>query len=163
MQYTDDADRTDHLDEGVDLVGIARDLDPKGGRGIVDDLRLEDVHGTHDELVLRGLIVDLDEQQFALDGVLLVKDLDFLYVVEFAQLVQHLRSRVTVSAHGDRDTGILGRLGDTDGQSVDVEAAAGEHAGDAGQDAELVVDVDRDHESGLVFFHFSHLISLLSR
>ena len=113
--------------------------------------------------MLVRLVVDLDEQQFALDRIFLVEDLDFLNVMEFPQLVQHLRSRIAVSAHGKGDAGVLRRLGDTDGQSVDVEAPASEHAGDTGQDAELVVDVDRNDESGLVFFHFCHLISLLSR
>src|SRR3954468_24379543 len=141
----DQAVRTNHPLEGLDLVGGAGHLDRHRPPRHVNDFGPEDL-GELDDLgpVLdrRG---DLEQGHLPGDRLFRLHVADLQHVDELVQLLGHLIDRVdgAVEGEGDpRDRRVIGRA---DGERVDVEAAAGEEPGDARQHARLVLDLDREY------------------
>src|SRR5690606_5921982 len=134
-------------EEGAELALVAGDLDHQGGRADVDDLRAEDVGDLHDLGARLGIGGDLDQAELAGDvvAVLEVEDLDD--VDQLVELLDALVDLAVIAADGGGDAGKAGIVGRTYVQRIDVEAAAGEHAGDAGKDAEFIFDEDADRMS----------------
>ena len=87
------------LNKSVDLRGLAANLDDQCLRGIVGDLRTEDIDNGHNILPLVRYIVDLDEQQFADDGLILFQDLDGLDIVHLFQLLDDLIADAAVAVN----------------------------------------------------------------
>ena len=118
---------------------LAADLDHEVVGADVDDPAAEhlDQQADLDPLLRRGL--DLDEHQVALDEVLAA---DVLHLDDGDDLVELLADLLQLGVVAVDDEGHarqVGLLGLADGEAVDVEAARGEHAGDVGQDAGLVL------------------------
>ena len=135
-----DAEGLHDLEEVGELVGVAGDLDGHRVGRDVDDAGLEQLDDV--EHLAAGVDVGphLDQQQLAVDrgGAVELDDLDHLD--QLVQLLGDLLERRVLDVDHDRHPGDLGVLGRADRQGVDVEAAAAEQAGDAGQDAGLVLD-----------------------
>ena len=133
--------------QGLHLVELAGALDGEAVRGHVDDLGAEQLCGLDDVRAGRGVGADLDEHDLTLDRRRRL-ELDHLeHLDQLVQLLGHLLegSQLDVDDEGHpRDVGVLGRA---DGKAVDVEAAAGEQRGNAGQDAGLVLD---EHGQGVL-------------
>src|SRR5699024_5903381 len=87
----------------------------------------------------------LQEQQLPLQGVFVIQDKDLVGHLQPLGLEQELVQLAAVAVNGDGDAADGGVVGGRNGQAVDVEPAAGEKAGDAGQDAGLVVHQKADH------------------
>jgi hypothetical protein len=138
----EDAVRADEVEEGADLVLVARELDDEGVVGDVDDLGAEE--GGDLEDLGAGLLVALHLAEDELAGD--VVDLLAGEVVDgddVDQLIEGLDAAVEGGVVGDdgRGDARVGRIvGRADVEGLDVETAAGQHAGDASQDAELVFD-----------------------
>src|SRR5579863_4571331 len=103
-----------------------------------------------------GVGADLDQHQFALHGLRRLKLNDLDDIDELVELLGDLLERVLLAVHHDRHPGDLLVLGRPDREGLDVEAAPGEQAGDADQDARLVLDKDRE---GVLLAHHSSVES----
>ena len=87
----------------------------------------------------------LDEHVLALHGLRSVELDDLDDVDQLVQLLGHLLERQLVDVDDDRDARETRHLGHADGEGLDVEAAAGEQPGDAGQQTRLVLDEEAQH------------------
>ena len=147
-----------HPQEGVDLFGLAGQLKDHAVGGQVDDLGLVDVC----DLLQFGPVGDvgrhLEQQQLPLQRVLVVQDKDLVGDLQPLGLQQQLVQLAAVAEDGDGDAADGGIVGGRDGQAVDVEAPAGEKAGDAGQNAGLVIHQQADH---FALFRNTHADTLL--
>src|SRR3984885_8081398 len=90
-----------------------------------------------------GVGADLDQHQLALHRLRGLELDDLEHVDELVELLGDLLKRVLLAVHHDRHPGDLLVLGRPDREGLDVEAAPGEQAGDADQDARLVLNQDR--------------------
>src|SRR6185436_13056443 len=115
--HLDQPERADHALEGLDLLGRAGDLQDDRALRDVDDLPAEDLADLHDLRALRPVDGDLEERELAGD----------------------LVDRVQRPIDGERDPRETVLVRGTDREGVDVEPAPREQAGDAGQDARLVL------------------------
>src|SRR5712692_7830418 len=139
----DDRALVERLDERVELAAVAGELDGVGVVGDVDDPAPEDVgHALHVlALLLAGAY--FDQHELALD-VLGLRQVDHLHHLD--QLVQLLGDLLDHVLGAGRDDGharhrrIFGRR---HGERLDVVAAGGKQAGNAGQRSGLVL-----HENG---------------
>ena len=113
--------------EGIYLLAVAGSFDTDSFIREIDDLRSEDICRFDDVGMLLFGIPYLDKKELALDTVLSRKDDDFLNVVELTELRDYLILIVLLGSQRDRDTGILGRLGLTYRQRVDVITSSREH------------------------------------
>ena len=138
----EDAVGADEVEEGADLVLVAGELDDDGVVGDVDDLGAEKGGDLDDLGAGLGVALHLAEDELAGD----VFDLfagEVLDGDDVDQLLEGLDAAVEGGVVGDDGRGDAreGRvMGRSDVEGLDVETATGEHAGDAGQDAELVFD-----------------------
>src|SRR6188768_3457404 len=146
-----DAERLQGGEQGVELARSAGRLDDDGVRHDVHDVRPEQVDDLEDPGALRGVGLDLHQQQLALDGrgVLQLDDLDD--VDQLVQLLGHLLERQGVDVDDDRDARDLVVLGGTDREGVDVERPSREQAGDAREHAGLVLHEDRQGVTGHLY------------
>ena len=92
------------------------DLGPFACRGLHPDQDHLSVH-----IVSRGQILDLDN------------------VDELPQLLDDLFADLLAAVRHNSHSGVAGIQGGGDSQRMDVEGSAGEHAGDAGKHARLVL------------------------
>src|SRR6266540_5724645 len=137
-----DAVRADELLERVDVLGQADDLEDQRLGPEVGDASLEDV-GEREQLAsLVGRGRDLDQRQLALDRLARLELVDAEHVHELVHLLLDLLERMLLAVDAERDPRDVVPLGRPDGEALDVEAAAGEHARDAHQRTRLVLDED---------------------
>src|SRR5919198_194540 len=139
-----DAVRLQQLQHGGDLVGAAGWLDGERVGRDVHHLGAEQLRQLH-HLVAQGRVgADLDQDQLALDRARRLQLDDLEDVDELVELLGDLLQGPVRAVDDDRHAAGGGVLGGPDCQRVDVEAAAAEQAGDAGQHAGLVGDQHRD-------------------
>src|SRR5690606_31018298 len=134
--------RLQHLEHRGQLVAATGGLDGDGLRGDVHGLGAEQLHDLDDlgaRLVVRA---HLHQNEFALNRLSGLELDDLQHVDELVELLGDLLQGQVLDVHHDGDTGDLRVLGDTDGERVDVEAAAGEQGGDPGEDAGSVLHMD---------------------
>src|SRR3954469_417265 len=141
--HLDHPERADHLLEGVDLVGRARDLHDQRLAGDVDDLAAEDLDRLEHLGALTAVGGDLEQRQLAGDRALGLEVADLDHVDELVQLLGDLVDRVQRAVERQRDARDVVVVRRADGERVDVEAASREESRDAGQDTWLVLDEDR--------------------
>src|SRR5690606_32538146 len=128
----ENAEGFDELEERGHLALVAGELDDDVALGDVDDLRAEDVADLHDLGAGGAGGLDLHEHELADDGLALLEVHHIDHVDELAELLdaEVERGVVALGHHGDAREG--GIVGGGHVERVDVEAAAGKHAGDAG-------------------------------
>ena len=137
-----EAVRTDELFERVDLLRGADELEDDRVGAEVGDARAERV-GERDQLgALARRRCDLQQCELALDGLAGNEFLHAEDVDELVHLLLDLLERGQLAVDADRDARDVVPLGRADGEAVDVEAAAREHARDAHQRARLVLNED---------------------
>ena len=95
-------------------------------------------------LRVRASAWHLHQGELPRDHVLGVEVADLDDVDELVELLGHLLDREAARVDRDRHARAVRVLGRADGEGVDVEAAPGEQAGHAGQDAGLVLHQDRE-------------------
>ena len=100
---------------------------------------------------------DLEQQQLPLQSVLTVEDEDLTGDLQPLGLEDELAQLLIGAGHRHRDAADGGVIGGRDGQAVDVEAAAAEQAGHAGQNAALVVHQQTDDSA--FGFHGAFLLT----
>src|SRR5690606_9510311 len=143
-----DAEGLQHLQHRGQLVAAAGGLDGDGLRGDVHRLGAEELDDL-DDLGARLVVgAHLHQDEFALDGLAGLQLDDLQHVAQLVELLGHLLQREVLDAHHDGDAGDVGVLGDTDGERVDVAAAAGEQGGDPRQDAGGVLHQDGERALG---------------
>src|SRR5579863_8466792 len=135
-----DAERLEHPDQSVELILVTGGLHRDHVDRDVDHPGAEQVHDLEHPRPALGVGPDLDQEQLALHGGARLELDDLEHVDELVQLLGHLLERVLLAVDHDSDAGELLVLGRPDRQRLDVEAAAGEQAGDPDQDARLVLD-----------------------
>ena len=116
----------------------------------VDDLGAEDIADLHHLGASFRSCRHAQENEFAVHVLLVAEILHVDHVDEFFELFDDLLEHLVVAANDDRHAGGRGVEGWADVQSIDIEAAAAEHSGDAGENPELVFDEDGNcvaHES----------------
>src|SRR6185312_7643686 len=133
----------ERVEEGVELLGGAGELDRVGLVGDVEDAPAEDVGGALDLLAVLAAGAHLHEHELALD-VLALGEVDHLHHVhELVQLLGDLLDDL-VGSHGHDRHARHGRiLGGRHGERLDVVAARGEEPGHARERPGLVLDEDR--------------------
>src|SRR3954451_21248320 len=141
--HLDHPERADHLLEGVDLVGRARDLHDQRLAGDVDDLAAEDLDRLEHLGALTAVGGDLEQRQLAGHGALGLEVADLDHVDELVQLLGDLVDRVQRAVERQRDARDRLVVGRPDREGLDVETAPREQPRDARQDARLVLDEDR--------------------
>ena len=139
----DDAVVGEELREGIDFLGVARQLHDDVFGPDIDNARTEDVDHI-DDLRTRLLgRVYLDEHELPCDGLILGKIDDLHHVDEFGELCHNLPQFVL---RGDRDNDVdacdRGFLCIAGRDALDVEGTAADESCDMGQDARFVVDKD---------------------
>ncbi|MBS0524627.1 MAG: hypothetical protein JSS04_13445 [Proteobacteria bacterium] len=142
----DQAEAAHQVDEGIDLVGVAGDLEHERIVLGVDHLGAEDVGQAQRLDALLAGAPDLHQRQFALDVRALHRQ-----VVHLVHRHQPVELRLDLLDHHRRAGGddgdarqVLGRVGLGHRQALDVVAAAGEQPDHPGENARLVVDQHRD-------------------
>src|SRR6185312_15600189 len=132
----------ERVEEGVELLGGAGELDRVGLVGDVEDAAAEDVRGALDLLAVLARGAHLHEHQLALD-VLALGQVDHLdHVHQLVQLLGDLLDDL-VGAGGDDGHAREGRvLGRRDRQRLDVVPARGEETCHARKSAGLVLHED---------------------
>ena len=137
-----DAEGAHQLDEVVDLLRRAGDLDDHRLRGDVDDPAAEDLEDV--EQVAAGGVgrVHAQQQQLVGDDALAGDVVDGDDVDELGELLGGLLGLLPAHVHGDGHARHRGVVGGPDRQRVDVEAAPAHHRGDAVEHARLVLDED---------------------
>ena len=87
---------------------------------------------------------DPEQRHLAGDGRVRLHVADLDHVDELVELLRDLVDRVHGAVDGERDPRDVGVLGRADRERVDVEPAAAEQPGDAGEDAGPVLDQQRE-------------------
>src|ERR1700730_15545278 len=120
--------RTHEIDEGLDLALLAGHFDHHGIRADIDDAGAEHFHQQSNFGPLEGRRLDLDEHQIAFDVVFAA---DVLHADNRDDLVELFAGLLhdAVVAVDDKGHARQARvLVFADGQTIDIEAARGEHA-----------------------------------
>src|ERR1700761_2371011 len=110
----------------------------------VDDVRAEELDRLKNLRPVVGVGADLNEHELALHCLRRLKLDDLDDVDQLVELLGPLLKRMLLAVHHDCHPGNLLVLGRADRERLDVEAASGEQARDADQDAWLVLDKDRE-------------------
>ena len=147
----------EHLQEGVDLFGLADQFKDHAVRGQVDDLGLVDAAHLPQLRAVVDIGGDLEQQQLPLQRVLVVEHEDLAGDFQPLGLENELVQLLFGAGHRDRDTADGGIVGGGNGQAVDVEAAAAEQVGHTGQNAALVVHQQTDDSA--FGFHGAFLLT----
>ena len=149
--------------ESIFVLG-AGDLDREGAAGDVDDVRVEDLCELHDLAAALDRRVHAEERHLASHGPVGLHVADLDHVDELVELLGDLVDRVDGAVERERHARDVRVLGGADRQRVDVEAAAAEQAGDAREDAGLVLDQEgedvlapRKRARGLEVLEFDQL------
>ena len=131
--------------DGVDLVLPPGDLDDERTRRDVHDLAAEDLHDAQHLGPGLGQRRNLEHRQLPPHEVRLADVvLDGHHVDQLVELLGDLLDGLVVAVGDQGDARDLGIQGGRDVQTVDVVAAAAEHADHARQHAELVAHQDGD-------------------
>src|SRR5581483_9751127 len=138
------AEVPEQVEERLQLLGLAGDLEREGRARHVHHVRAEDRRDLHDALAGFPAGPDLDQHELAFDGLagLELEDLD--HVDELVELLGDLLERLAVDANHDRHSGQVVVAGGPHRERVDVEPARREQAGDAREHARLVLHQHRD-------------------
>src|SRR5688572_19963548 len=138
-----DGAAVERLEEGVELLGGAGELDRVGLVGDVDDAPAEDVGGALHLLAVLAGGAHLHEHELALD-VLALREVDDLHHVDqLVQLLGDLLDHLVGARGDDGHPGHGGVLGRRNGERLDVVAAGGKQARHPRQGAGLVLHEDR--------------------
>src|SRR5262249_15511791 len=132
--------RPHQFDKGLDLALLAGDFDHQVVRADIDHAGPEHFHQQHDLHALLGRGLDLEQHQVAFDEILAADILALDDGDDLVELFADLFQFGIVAPDDKRHPGEVGVFGLAHGQAVDVEAAGGEHPGNLGQDARLVLD-----------------------
>ena len=136
----EDAERLEEVEEGVDFVAAAGYFDDHRHCAHIHDFAAEGVNHLEDFAAgFRGDF-DFDEGQFPGDHFLAGDVGDFHHLDEFVQLLGALVDVVLVALDIEGHPGQALLLAVADSQAGNVEAAAAEQGGDAGQDAGFVLN-----------------------
>src|SRR5260221_12545911 len=134
--------RTDELLKRVDLFGRTCQLEDDRVGTDVGDAGLEDLAERH-QLGPRALRRrHLDQRELALERLSGCELRHAEHVHELVHLLLDLLERMRLAVDAQRDPRDVVALGLADGEALDVEAAAGKHAGDARERARLVLEED---------------------
>ena len=146
-----------HFQEGVDLLGLADELEDHAVRRKIDDLGLVDAG----DLPQLGAVADigfhLQQQQLPLQRIFVVQHEDLPGDLQPLGLQDQLAEGLFVAGDGDGDAADGGVVGSRDREAVDVEASAAEQAGHPGQNAALVVHQLMSPPPGIMGRTFSSL------
>lgn len=124
------------------LLGDAGGLDGERVLAHVDHLGAEDVGDLYDLVAALGGGLDLEEHQLALDGVLVGEVGDLVDADQLVELLGDLLEAHLVGLHDDGHAREALVLGGGHREGLDVEAAARDHAGHAGEHAGFVLHQD---------------------
>ena len=137
----DDPVRAEHLDEPVDLVHRAGDLDHQRLRRDVDHPRAEHFAELHDRRPHFAVRAHLDQRELAHDRRRVGHVLDREHVDELVEVRLEPSRGVVVGADDERHPRHARALGATDGEGLDVEAAAAKERSDAVEDAGAILQI----------------------
>lgn len=126
------------VEEFPEFSGGAGDLDGEGFILHIDDFGAEDGADLHDFGTGLGSGLDAAEDEFAIDVFFVAEVLDVDDIHELLELFVDLLEDFVIAADNDGHAGGAGIEGRAHVEGVDIEAASGEHAGHAGQNAEFV-------------------------
>jgi hypothetical protein len=113
-----DAERLEHPQQRVELVGVAGRLDRHGVRRHVDDLGAEELDRLQHVRACRQVGAHLDEEQLAPYGRRRVELDDLDDVHQLVQLLGHLLERQVLDVDHDRHPGDLRVLGRADREAT---------------------------------------------
>ena len=119
-------------EELIDLAFGSGDLNGQALRLNINDLRAEDIADLHDLAARLGISLYANEHKLTVDIVGLAKILDADDVHKLVELLSDLIKNLVVPAYHNGHAGGLGVKSRPDVESIDVESASAEHAGDAG-------------------------------
>jgi hypothetical protein len=140
----EDAERFHQLQELVDFAFVPGDLDREAGGLDVDNLRPKDIANLHDFGTGGGGGLHPQQNQFPIDDVPVLEVVDFEDIDQLVELFDDLFQDLIVSDNHKGHAGDFIVLGGADVESIDIKATAAEKTGDSRENAEAVLDYNRD-------------------
>ena len=131
----------------VNLALVASDLDGDVFVLHIDDFRPENIADLHHFSPRAGIDSNAHEHQFTVDKLVVPEVLDGNHINELVELFSNLLKDRVIATHDYCHAGGGGVEGRPHIECINVETTATEHAGDASEHAELVLDQYRDRMS----------------